>query len=381
MPLELELGLLDARRDAHQLREVKDRHPEVLSRRGLQLRLPGVERQMAERARSDHRVRAGLLSLLDRLDQLAERRFLAGLDDREPAALDLRRVVDRLTSARLDDPLERPRPVGILEAEDLRRSEDLATVERRDLQALQAAVRRLLQQLVAFAFGDLPEEVPHLDVAAVGRHADPSQVLAHALAQRVVVLELPVRLPEIQRADVADREQRVTSRRLRIGEDAGVEVQVVVRLRLVDVPGAAARHRLELHELESDFRCERLRRGVELFRRQRRKTAFVVRDASHPSAGGGSTPGWTSGSLVFTPCCSANSIRPSACSPWTMPSAPSRPCSLTRLYSQRDPLTRSATCGGTGGGTFPRRASLRANFTCLIAETTPCVLGTSSVSR
>src|SRR6266498_3414571 len=187
MPLELELGLLEAGGDA-------------------------------------------LLLLLDRLDQLAERRLLARLDDREPAAFDLRRVVDRLSPARLDDPLERPRPVGILEPQDLRRSEDLATVERRDLQALQPAVRRLLQQLVAFALGDLPEEMPHLDVAAVRRDPDALQVLAHARAQSVVVLQLPVRLPEIQRADVANREQRVASRRLRIRQDAGVEVQVVVGL-------------------------------------------------------------------------------------------------------------------------------------------------------
>jgi hypothetical protein len=93
--------------DADQLREVQDRHLEVLAGLLLQLRLPGVEREVAERARRHDRVGAGLLRLLDRLDQLAERRLLARLDDREAAALDLRGVVDRLAAARLDDPLER----------------------------------------------------------------------------------------------------------------------------------------------------------------------------------------------------------------------------------------------------------------------------------
>src|SRR5438445_4055328 len=135
---------------------------------------------MAQGARRDHRIGAGLPRLLDRLDQLAERRLLARLDDREPAALDLRRVVDRLAAAGLDDPLERPRPVRILEAQDLRRTEDLATVERRDLQPLEPAVRGLLQELVSLALGDLPQEVPHLDVAGVRRDADRLQVLVDA---------------------------------------------------------------------------------------------------------------------------------------------------------------------------------------------------------
>src|SRR5712691_5201448 len=100
---------------------------------------------MAERARGDDHVCTGLLRLLDRLDQLAERRLLARLDDREAAALDLRGIVDRLAAARLDDPLERPRAVRVFEAEDLRGTQDLAAVERRDLQSLEPFVRRLLQ--------------------------------------------------------------------------------------------------------------------------------------------------------------------------------------------------------------------------------------------
>src|SRR5690349_647013 len=379
--LELQLRLLQPGGDADQLREVQDRHLEVLPSRGLQLRLPRVQREVAERARSHERIGAGLLRLLDRLDELAERRFLTRLDDREAAAFDLRGVVDRLAAACLDDPLERPGAVGVLEAEDLRRAQDLAAVERRDLEALEPLVRRLLEQLVPLSFGDLPEQVPHLDVPAVRRDADALEVVADALPQAVVVLQLPIRLPQIQRADVADRQQRVAASRLGVGEDARVEVQVVVGLGFVDVAGAAAGHRLELDELEADLRRERLRRRVELLRRERGEATLVVRDASHPSACGGSTPGWISGAFSRTPASSVNSIRPSACSPCTIPSAPSRPCSLTRLYSARASPTFSATCGGNGGGTLPRFSNPSANFVCLIAETTPCVFGTSSVSR
>src|SRR5205085_372694 len=107
-----------------------------------------------------------------RLDQLAHRGLLARLDDREAATLDLGRIVDRLAAARLDDPLERPGAIGILEAEDFRGPQDLAAVERRHLQPLQALVRGGLQQLVAWAFGDLPQKMSHLDVPAVLRHPD-----------------------------------------------------------------------------------------------------------------------------------------------------------------------------------------------------------------
>src|SRR3954467_14890772 len=152
---------------------------------------------MAEGARRHDRVGARLLRLLDRLDQLAERRFLARLDDREPAALDLRRVVDRLAAARFDDALQRARAIRVLVPEQLRRTQDLAAVERRDLEALESTVRRLLQQLVALAVCDLPEKVPHLDASRVRRRADPLEVLADPRAQPVVVLQLPVGLAEV----------------------------------------------------------------------------------------------------------------------------------------------------------------------------------------
>src|SRR3954449_4386879 len=150
---------------------------------------------MAERTRRDHRVRTALHRLLDRLDQLAERRLLAGLDDREPAALDLRGVVDRLAAASFDDRLEAPRAVGILEAHDLRRTQDLAPVERRDLQALEPLVRGLLEELEALALGDQPEQVLDLDGCVVGRHADTLEVLVAPRAELLVVAQLPVRLP------------------------------------------------------------------------------------------------------------------------------------------------------------------------------------------
>src|SRR5207253_3269089 len=178
-----------------------------------------------------------------------------------------------------------------------------------------------------------------------------------------------------------DRHQRLAARRLGIGQDPRVQVKVVVRLGLVDVARSAARDRLQLDELEPQLRREGLRRGVELLRRERSQTARVVRDAVHPSAGGGSPPGWISGADSRTPASSVNSIRPSGCSPWTIPSAPSRPCCCTSSRSARASFTSAATCGGKGGGTLPFRASFSANFVCLIAETIPCVFGTSSVSR
>src|SRR6266542_1609514 len=208
VPLELQLRLLEPRGDPDELREVEDRHPEVPARRLPQLRLPRVEREVAERARRHHRVRAGLHRLLDRLDQLAERGLLACLDDREAAALDLGRIVDRLAAARGDDLLERVRPVGILEAHDLRGPQDLAAVERRHLQPLQSLVGDLLQQLEPLALRDQPEEVLDLDVAGVRRHAHRLEVAVDALAARLVALQLPIRLPEVERAVVAARHQR-----------------------------------------------------------------------------------------------------------------------------------------------------------------------------
>src|SRR5581483_1480062 len=174
--LELQLRVLEAGRDADELREMEHGEPERPPRRRLELLLPCVEREMAERARRHHHVRTRLERLLDWLDELAHRRVLSCLDDREPATLDLRRIVDRLAAACLDDPLERPRPIRVLEAHDLRRPQDLAAVEGRDLQALQPFVRRDLELLVALALRDLPQQVADVDRAAVRRHADRLQI-------------------------------------------------------------------------------------------------------------------------------------------------------------------------------------------------------------
>src|SRR6185503_1918427 len=118
--LELELGVVEARRDADQLGEVQDWHLVRLAGLRLELLLPGVQREVAERARRHHYVGPRLERLLDRLDQLAESELLTGLDDRKPAALDLGRVVDRLTAAGLDDRFEGPRAVGVLETHEPR---------------------------------------------------------------------------------------------------------------------------------------------------------------------------------------------------------------------------------------------------------------------
>src|ERR687888_832331 len=132
---------------------------------------------MAERTRRHHRVRARVGRLLKGLQELTERDVLTRGDDRKAAALDLGRIVDRLAAAGLDDRLERPGPVGILEAEDLRRPQDLAAVERRDTKALQAPVRDLLQPLVAVSLGDQPEQVLDLDPTPVRGDADGLEVL------------------------------------------------------------------------------------------------------------------------------------------------------------------------------------------------------------
>ena len=134
-----------------------------------------VERQVAERARGDDHVGARVGRLLQRQDRLAERDVLTREDDREAAALDLRGVVDRLGAAGLDQPLERARAVRILESQHLARAQDLAAVERRDLEPRQALDGDLLEALVAVALGELPQQVPHLDAAAVARARRPAR--------------------------------------------------------------------------------------------------------------------------------------------------------------------------------------------------------------
>src|SRR5262245_27660344 len=99
MALETELGVIEPGRHSDQLREMQDRHLVALAGRRLEFLLPGIKGEVAEGAGRHHCVRSRVERLLDRLDELAERQLLPGLDDREAAALDLRRVVDRLASA------------------------------------------------------------------------------------------------------------------------------------------------------------------------------------------------------------------------------------------------------------------------------------------
>src|SRR5439155_25192633 len=60
VPLESELRVREPGGDADELREVEDRQPELATGRRLELLLPRVQRQVAERAWRHHRVRAGL---------------------------------------------------------------------------------------------------------------------------------------------------------------------------------------------------------------------------------------------------------------------------------------------------------------------------------
>ena len=130
-----------------------------------------------------------------------------------------------------------------------------------------------------------PEYYLHLNARILGQ-----------AEQLLVVPQHDVRLPQVERADVADREQRVGPGRLGVGEDPRVQVQVVVRLGLVDVAGAAAGDRLEVGELEAELRRERARGRVELLRRERGEAALVVGDLAHQwPARTGSSPGVTSG--------------------------------------------------------------------------------------
>src|SRR4029078_11322477 len=209
-----------------------------------------------------------------------------------------------------DERVERPRAVRVLEAHQLRRTQDLAAVEGRDLESLQPLVRDFLELLVAVAFGAQPQKVLDLDAARVARRADRLEVVVHPLAKRVVVLELEIGLPEVERADVANRHQRVRARGLGVGEDARVQMKVVVGFACVNVAGAAARDRLELVELDPELWRERLRGGVELLRGERREAALVVADLH---------------SSLFSSLWFVCSMRASARAPWTMPAAPLTP--------------------------------------------------------
>jgi hypothetical protein len=108
-----------------------------------------------------------------------------------------------------DDRLERPSRSGFSEAEELGWTEDLAPVERCNLEPLQPLVRGLLEPLVALSLRDQPQEVLDLDAAGVRRNADRIEVRVDPLTQLLVLLERDVRLAEVERADVADRHQRV----------------------------------------------------------------------------------------------------------------------------------------------------------------------------
>ena len=131
-----------------------------------------------------------------------------------------------------------------------------------------------------------------------------------------------------------------------------IEVEVVVRLGLVDVAGAAAGDRLQLDELEADLGGERLRRGVELFDRQQREAALVVGDGqeSDPALARRQRRRRNHFSAPY----GSRSSSPLSCTNWrTSDSARAPPfLCFTRSKSARDtpPTVVPRTCGGTGSG-------------------------------
>ena len=112
---------------------------------------------------------------------------------------------------------------------------------------------------------DQPEQVHHLDPTGVRGRADRLEVRVDTLEEHRVALERVVRLAQIERADVANRHQRVRAGLLGVGEDARVQVQVVVGLGLVDVSAPQQVTDSGSTVLQADLRSERLRRDVEPF--------------------------------------------------------------------------------------------------------------------
>src|SRR4029453_16449834 len=99
--------------------------------------------------------------------------------------------------------------------EQLRRAEDLTPIEGCNPKSLEPLVGDVLQALVALAGRDHPKQVLDLDAARIAGSADGLEVATHALPERVVLLQLEVGLPEVERADVADRHERVRAGGLR----------------------------------------------------------------------------------------------------------------------------------------------------------------------
>ena len=163
-------------------------------------------------------------------------------------------------------------------------------------------------------------------------------------------------------------------------------MEVVVRLRLVDIAGAAACDRLELDQLEPDLRRKRLRRGVELLRRERREAALVVRDRSHAStpSPGGSGAGNESGPYGSAGLVAGllSELEPGervlGLHDAGRAVAALQPHEVVQRAGLSDVLR---DVRGTGGGTLPCLKSPIANLTSLSDFAIPWVFGTSSVSR
>src|SRR5207249_5371988 len=81
---------------------------------------------------------------------------------------------------------------------------------------------------------------------------------------------------QIERADIADGEQRVLAEPLGLAEDAGVQVEVVLGAGLVDVAGAAAGEAGDVDQLHVEQLGHGAGRHVELLLREAGQAARVI---------------------------------------------------------------------------------------------------------
>ena len=106
-------------------------------------RLLQIEVQVAQRARRDEAVGLGVDRVADVAAGLLERGLLVHRDDREAAALVLAGVLDHRAAERLDEHVQvAVARVLVVDAQPVGRADDVAAVERADLQVLQRALDR-----------------------------------------------------------------------------------------------------------------------------------------------------------------------------------------------------------------------------------------------
>jgi hypothetical protein len=145
---EAELLRRQPEREADELGEVEHRHAELATDDAGGERLLQVEVQMAERARRDDAVGVGVDRVAEVAAGLLQRGGLVHRDDREATALVRARVVDHGAAERLDQLLE----VGVarvlfVDPDAVVGADDVAAVERADLEVRQRALDQLAQLL------------------------------------------------------------------------------------------------------------------------------------------------------------------------------------------------------------------------------------------